>query len=172
MDERSVELRAGGSGGAQPARLIVAVMHGLKVTETQKSCGGLAAELAAPFYAKLRPHRQQPISGSGQENRGFRTARTQSTQWILWMLIISISLTCACALNGCGRRRKVAFCASCGLRRRSQNGTAFQLTAPRRERTRDMSWSDCCANRCTVGSQATRIRTTRHGFRWILPYVR
>ena len=76
-DERSVELRAGGSGGAQPARLIVAVMHGLKVTETQKSCGGLAAELAAPFYAKLRPHRQQPISGSGQENASFRTPRTQ-----------------------------------------------------------------------------------------------
>ena len=76
-DERSVELRAGGSGGAQPTRLIVAVMRGLKVTETRKSSGGLAAELAAPFYAELRPHRQPPISGSGQENRGFRTARTE-----------------------------------------------------------------------------------------------
>ncbi len=76
-DERSVELRAGDWGCAQPDRLIVAVMRGLKVTETQKSCGRLAAELAAPFYAKLRPHRQQPISGSGQENRSFRTARTQ-----------------------------------------------------------------------------------------------
>ena len=58
--------------------------------------------------------------------------------------MISISLTRACALNcnGCGRRRKVAFSASCGLRRRSQNGTACQLTAPRRERTRDMSWRE------------------------------
>ena len=52
-DERSVELRAGGSGGAQPARLIVAATRGLKVTETQKSWGMLAAELAAPSYAKL-----------------------------------------------------------------------------------------------------------------------
>ena len=76
-DERSVELRVGGWGGAQPARLIVAVMRGLKVTETRKSCGGLAAELAGRICAELRPHRQQPISGSGQENRGFRTVRTQ-----------------------------------------------------------------------------------------------
>lgn len=31
-------------------------------------------------------------------------------------------------------------------------------------RTRNTSWSDCCGNRCTVVSQATRIRTT-----WYLP---
>ena len=76
-DERSVELWAGGWGGAQPARLIVAVMRGLKVTETQKSCGGLAAELAGLICAERRPHRQPPISGSGQEKSSFRTARTQ-----------------------------------------------------------------------------------------------
>ena len=38
------------------ARLIVAAMRGLKVTETRKSCGGLAAELGGLICAELRPH--------------------------------------------------------------------------------------------------------------------
>ena len=37
-------------------------MRGLKVTETRKSSGGLAAELAT--FLRKRPHRQQPISAS------------------------------------------------------------------------------------------------------------